>query len=170
MVLRGHGFVVIVRRWQHRGPRRVPGAWMPAGTAGDALVATTMADVVMAANPDQEAKALSRSALVRELSADDRERVVELLGNPTTADVERRRALHEAVSMRLASSGLDRRAGTDRRSGRERRYEEETRLGEALADSEVDRRSGRERRAGRERRRGVVGRIKQDTGEPLHHG
>jgi len=47
-------FVVIVRRWRQHGARRLPGAWAPAATAADALVTTTIADLVMSANPEDE--------------------------------------------------------------------------------------------------------------------
>src|SRR5437667_2257732 len=61
-------FVVIVRRWRQHGARRLPGAWAPAATAADALVATTIADLVMSANPEDEARVLKRIELVKERS------------------------------------------------------------------------------------------------------
>src|ERR1700751_3862469 len=92
-------FVVIVRRWQQNGPRRVPGAWAPAATATDALVATTIAGLLTSANPNDEAQALTRIALAKELGAEEQERILDLLHNPTTTHTARAAALCKAAAV-----------------------------------------------------------------------
>src|SRR5690242_19349037 len=114
-------FVVIVRRRQGHGPRHLREVWMPVATATDTLVATTIAELIMSADPDHEARALKRIALAKELGAEEQERILDLLQNPTTTDTARAAALREAAAMELASSTRDRRAGNDRRSGQQRR-------------------------------------------------
>ena len=93
-------FVVIVRRWRQHRARRLPGAWAPAATAADALVATTIADLVMSANPEDEARVLKRIELVKELGAEEQERILDLLQNPTTTITARAVALLHALEPR----------------------------------------------------------------------
>src|SRR6201988_591900 len=143
-----HDFVILVRRWRQHGSRRLAGAWAPAATTPDALVATAIADLVMSANPEDEARALKRSELMKELGAEEQERILDLLHNPRTNDTARAAELRQAAAMELAGPALDRRAGNDRRSGRQRRSREGgSRLREVSPRPEADRRSGRERRS-----------------------
>jgi hypothetical protein len=114
-----------------------------------------MADLIMAANPLDEARALSHSALRRELSADDRERIFNLLRNRTVADTARAAALREAALARLTDrrSGVERRSGGDRREGGERRRDAAASPRVAGERRTADRRrSGGDRRSGSDRR------------------
>lgn len=107
---------------------------------GDRAVAKGMADLLVESTPHAEARVLSGSELLRELRAEDRERIVEALNSRTTAEVERAEALRRAaVSRGERRSGLDRRSGVDRRAAR-KRWAAERRSGH-------DRRSGIDRRA-----------------------
>jgi hypothetical protein len=133
-------------------------AWLPAAVTGDPTVAARMVDVIMSENPLDEARALSHSALRRELSADDRERIFGLLENRTTADMARAAALHNTALARLTDrrSGVDRRSGSERRSGGERRHRPSESTASIRTAAErrtgVQRRSGGDRRSGSERR------------------
>jgi hypothetical protein len=51
-----------------------------------------MADLIMSTEPLKEARALSHAALFHKVAGADRERIVELLNNRTTADSRDRRA------------------------------------------------------------------------------
>jgi hypothetical protein len=109
------------------------------GVVDDRAVANGIADLLVEATPKTEARVLSGSELLRELRAEDRERIMEALNSRTTADVERAEALrHAALSRRERRTGLDRRSGVERRLGRKRRA--------------VERRSGHDRRSGIDRR------------------
>jgi hypothetical protein len=109
------------------------------GVVDDRVVAVGMADLLVEATPKSEARVLSGSELLRELHAEDRERIIEALNSRTTADVERAEALREAALLRgERRSGLDRRSGVERRLTRKRRA--------------VERRSGHDRRSGVDRR------------------
>jgi hypothetical protein len=139
--------VVIARRWLRRGRCRVVSAWVPTGVASDPAVAAVMVELLGLADPDTQARAVRRAALLREVGVEAQERILYLLRNPTTADRARAVALHEAAVAELASRGeLERRSGRDRRSGSQRRR--------AAREDQVmpDRRSGLERRSGRDRR------------------
>jgi hypothetical protein len=98
-----------------------------------------MAELLVEATPRTEARVLSGSELLRQLHAEDRERIVEQLNSRTTGDVERAEALRRAALARR-----ERRSGVDRRSGVERRVAWKRRSGE--------RRSGHDRRSGVDRR------------------
>jgi hypothetical protein len=75
------------------------------------------------------ARAVTLPALGREIGAEDAERVLELLRNPTTADTARAVLLRVAAEAELEGrrvppehrSGKERRSGKDRRCGLERR-------------------------------------------------
>jgi len=95
----------------------------------------------MSANPEDEARVLKRIELVKELGAEEQERILDLLQNPTTTITARAVALRQAAAMELASPTLDRRAGNDRRSGRQRRSREGRRLWHVSPRPEADRRS-----------------------------
>jgi hypothetical protein len=105
----------------------------------DRLVANGIAELLVEATPRAEARVLSGSELLRELRAEDRERIVDALNSRTNGDVERAEALRRAA---LARS--ERRSGADRRSGAERRVTWKRRVAE--------RRSGHDRRSGIDRR------------------
>jgi hypothetical protein len=134
-----HDFVVIVRRWRQQGTRRRADAWAPVAVVDDRAVASSMAELLVEATPRTEARVLSGSELLRELHAEDRERIVEQLNSRTNGDVKRAQALRQAALARR-----DRRSGADRRSGVERRL---TRKRHA-----AERRSGHDRRSGVDRR------------------
>lgn len=93
MILHPHEFVVLARVRHARGPARRAGAWTVAGVADAEPVAETMAELVMAADPLKEARALSHSELFHKLGGAERERIVELLGCRTTADIARSETL-----------------------------------------------------------------------------
>ena len=80
------------------------GAWTVAGIAENATVAETMAALIMSAEPRQEARPLSHSALFHKVAGVDRERIVELLDNRTTADIARGDALRRAAHAWLAEA------------------------------------------------------------------
>jgi hypothetical protein len=105
----------------------------------DRLVASSMAELLVEATPQTEARVLSGTELLRELHAEDRERIVDQLNSRTNRDVERAEALRQAALARP-----ERRSGADRRSGAERRVSSRRRAAE--------RRSGHDRRSGVERR------------------
>jgi hypothetical protein len=72
-----------------------------------------MADVLMSDEPLKEARALSHAALFHKLAGADRERIVELLDNRTTAEIARGDAIcrtaHawlEAAEAPLSRSGV----------------------------------------------------------------
>ena len=134
-----HDFVVIVRRWRHQGARRRADAWAPVAVVDDRLVASGMAELLVEATPQTEARVLSGSELLRELRAEDRERIVDQLNSRTKGDVERAEGLRQAALARR-----ERRSGADRRSGIERRSTWKRRTAE--------RRSGPDRRTGVDRR------------------
>jgi hypothetical protein len=86
--------------------------WTVAGIAGNAAVADTMADLIMSRERGKEARALSRSTLFHRIAGRDRERILELLDNRTTADIARGDALRkdahawlEAAHAPLSRSG-----------------------------------------------------------------
>ena len=56
-----------------------------------------MVGLAMAAEPKREARALSHSALFHKVAGADRERIVELLDNRTTADIARGDALRRGA-------------------------------------------------------------------------
>jgi hypothetical protein len=56
-----------------------------------------MVELVMSAEPRNEARALSHAALFHKVGGVDRERIVELLDNRTTADITRGDDLREAA-------------------------------------------------------------------------
>lgn len=58
----------------------------------------------MSDEPLKEARALSHSALFHKVDGRDRERIVELLDNRTTADIARGEALRRAAQTWLASA------------------------------------------------------------------
>jgi hypothetical protein len=60
----------------------------------------------MSANPDDEARALTRIGLAKEFGADEQERILDLVGNPTTTDTARAAALRQAAAIALASPVL----------------------------------------------------------------
>lgn len=104
-----------------------------------------MAELLEQSESETEARVLSGASLLRELRAEDRERILELLNNRTRADVERAAALRqEAIARRARLPGTDRRCGRDRRSGIERRV--------IWTRNPGDRRSGEDRRSGLDRR------------------
>ena len=158
-----HDFVVIVRHWRQHGPVRRADAWLPAAVSDDPKVAATMAQLIMSANRLDEARALSHSALVRELSTEDRERIFGLLQNRTTADTARAAALHKAALARLTErrDGIDRRSGSDRRKAMERRHQRSEITASMRAAGErrtgIQRRRSSDRRSGSERREGPGG-------------
>jgi hypothetical protein len=106
---------------------------------GDRLVASGMAELLVESTPQTEARVLTGSELLRELRADERERIVDQLNSPTRSDVERAEALKLAALARR-----ERRSGADRRSGIDRRVAPKSRAAE--------RRSGHDRRSGVDRR------------------
>jgi len=63
-----------------------------------------MADLLMSTEPRTEARALSHSALFHKLDGVDRERIVELLDNRTTADIARGDALRHAAQAWLEAA------------------------------------------------------------------
>ena len=134
-----HDFVVIVRRWRQQGTRRRADAWAPVAVVDDRVVASGMAELLVETTPRTEARVLSGSELLRELSAEDRERIVDQLNSRTNRDVERAEALRQAALARR-----ERRSGAERRSGVERRATWKRRAAE--------RRSGHDRRSGIDRR------------------
>jgi hypothetical protein len=117
MILHPHEFVVLARVRRPRGPAHRAGAWTLAGVADAEPVAETMAELVMAADPLKEARALSHSELFHKLGGAERERIVELLGCRTTADIARSETLRltaqawldaaEAPLSRTAESEVD---------------------------------------------------------------
>jgi hypothetical protein len=64
------------------------------------LVATTIADLLMSANPDDEARALTRIGLAKEFGADEQERILDLVGNPTTTDTAVQRRFARPLPLR----------------------------------------------------------------------
>jgi hypothetical protein len=98
-----------------------------------------MAELLVEATPRTEARVLSGSELLRELHAEERERIVDQLNSPTKADVERAEVLRQAALARR-----ERRSGADRRSGVARRVSSRRR--------DAERRSGHDRRSGVDRR------------------
>lgn len=141
-MLGSHDYIVVVRRWRQRGPVRHASPWEPAGIAGDAAVAAAMAELA-AAEPLREARVLTRASLLKELRSEDRERILDRLGNPTKGDLARAAELRRLALAKLAQG--ERRSGRDRRSGGDRRRT-------TASVPESDRRSGRERRSGLDRR------------------
>ena len=97
---RGNDFVVIVRRWRQQGPRRPPGPWTPIGVAADAALASVMAEALAAEHADDEARAVGRDQLAREFGVEARERILELLSNPTIAESAQAAALREEAAVR----------------------------------------------------------------------
>ncbi len=149
-------FVIIVRRWRQRGPVRRGDAWKPAGVVDDAELARTMVELLMSADTLVEARALSYEGLLRELRAEDRERIFEELNNRTTGDAVRADALRAAALARGPGRervALERRSGRDRRSGQERRQAvvERSSAGGGYGVG-GERRGSRDRRSRRERR------------------
>jgi hypothetical protein len=63
-----------------------------------------MAGLLMAAEPRKEARAVSHAALFHKVDGRDRERIVELLDNRTTADIARGQALRESARAWLESA------------------------------------------------------------------
>jgi hypothetical protein len=80
------------------------GAWTVAGIADDAAVAEAMVELIMSAEPRKEARALSHSAVFHKADGRDRERIVELLDNRTTADIARGDALRQAAQAWLEAA------------------------------------------------------------------
>jgi hypothetical protein len=108
-----------------------------------------VAELLEHSEEQTEARVLSGSDLLRELRAEDRERILELLNNRSTADVERAALLRqEAIARRAGLPPHERRSGRDRRSGADRRTGGKWTAG--------DRRSGSDRRSGRDRRSAPV--------------
>jgi hypothetical protein len=134
-----HDFVVIARRWRQQGGRRRAEPWSPVAVVEDRLVASGMAELLVEATPQTEARVLSGSELLRELQAEDRERIVDQLNSPTRADIDRAETLRRAALARR-----ERRSGADRRSGIERRV--------AARRRAAERRSGHDRRSAVDRR------------------
>jgi hypothetical protein len=93
-----------VRARRQPGSLNAAGAWNVAGIAGDAALAEAMAELIMSSEPRKEARALSHSALFHKVDGRDRERIVELLDNRTTADIARGDALRQAARAWLAAA------------------------------------------------------------------
>jgi hypothetical protein len=93
-----------VRARRQPGSLYAAGAWTVAGIADDAALAEAMADLIVSTEPRKEARALSHSALFHKADGRDRERIVELLDNRTTADIARGDALREAAQAWLAAA------------------------------------------------------------------
>ena len=115
-----------------------------------------MVELLMSADALVEARALSYERLLRELRAEDRERIFEELNNRTTGDRVRADALRAAALARRPGRehvALERRSGRDRRSGQERRRAvvERSSVGGGYGVG-GERRSSRDRRSRRERR------------------
>jgi hypothetical protein len=108
-----------VRARRLPGSLHAAGAWTVAGIAENAAVADTMAELLMAAEPGKEARAISHSALFHKLAGRDRERIVELLDNRTTADIARGDALREAAQawLEAAQAPLSRSGSAGERAG-----------------------------------------------------
>ncbi len=97
------------------GSAHAAGAWNVAGIAESAALADTMANLVMSTEPRKEARALSHTALFHKVDGRDRERIVELLDNRTTADIARSEALRESAHawLEAAAAPLSRADSTD---------------------------------------------------------
>ena len=93
-----------MRARRQPGSLYAAGAWTVAGIADDAALAEAMADLIVSTEPRKEARALSHSALFHKADGRDRERIVELLDNRTTADIARGDALREAAQAWLAAA------------------------------------------------------------------
>jgi hypothetical protein len=93
-----------VRARRQPGSLHAAGAWTVAGIAGDGALAEAMAELTMSNDPRQEARVLSHSALFHKVDGRDRERIVELLDERTTADIARGDALREAAQAWLAAA------------------------------------------------------------------
>jgi ubiquinone biosynthesis protein COQ9 len=93
-----------VRARRQPGSLNAAGAWTVAGIAGDAALAEAMAELIMSSEPRKEARALSHSALFHRVDGRDRERIVELLDNRTTADIARGDTLRQAAQAWLAAA------------------------------------------------------------------
>ncbi|HET8750945.1 MAG TPA: hypothetical protein VFM43_00290 [Gaiellaceae bacterium] len=124
MILHPHEFVVLARLRHARGPARRAGSWTVAGVADAEPVAETMAELVMAADPLKEARALSHSELFHKLGGAERERIVELLACRTTADIARSDTLRLTAQAWLDAleaplSRTDAAEEDSRRSGRQ---------------------------------------------------
>jgi hypothetical protein len=143
-ILGRRDLVVIVRRWRRRGPVRRPDAWTPAGVVDDRELAEAMADLVREEAADTEARVVSTYALLHELRAEDRERILDRLNSRTTGEIERDLALRRKAAARLGS--YERRSGHDRRLGHDRRSCRDTRVTGGERRSRRDRRSGSDRR------------------------
>jgi hypothetical protein len=102
-ILGPHDFVVIARGRQ-RGPARRAGAWTLAGIADDAAVAEAMAGLISSSDPLTETRTLSHSAIFHKVSGADREQIVALLENRTTADIARSETLRQAALAQLADA------------------------------------------------------------------
>jgi hypothetical protein len=93
-----------VRARRQPGSLYAAGAWTVAGIANDAAVAEAMAELISSNEPRKEARALSHSALFHKVDGRDRERIVDLLDNRTTADIARSDELRRAAQAWLVAA------------------------------------------------------------------
>ena len=86
-----------------------------AGIAENSQTAEAMTGLIMSSEPRKEARALSHSALFHKIDGSDRERIVELLDNRTTADIARGEALRRSALawLEAAEAPLSRSGSTD---------------------------------------------------------
>jgi hypothetical protein len=150
-ILGKHDFVVIVRRWRHRGSVRHSGVWTPAGVVGSRELAEAMAEILRDES-GTEVRALSTNELLHKVRDEDRERILDRLNSRTTAEITRDLELQRAAALVVAGT-RDRRSGDDRRSGHDRRSRRDGVPARAAMLTTRERRSGSDRRSGRDRRR-----------------
>ena len=149
------GFVVLVgvtgpgqrSSSSSRAGRRV--RWQPARLVKDEDLAHAMARLLRERSPHVQALVLPLNSLAAELGAEEAERIIERLRNPTTAETARSRELERAAAERPRP--VERRSGVERRRGHERRHAVGARPASGVLAS-VERRESADRRSGADRR------------------